>query len=105
MHINYPLSGVTSKASELRLHISGVTMCVTKFLTLSNAPHYDSVKNCVVLELKVGHLSRQSQSKVVSEAERIDVVYKATWSCVQSNISKPCSVPKLLLHETKLIRM
>ena len=31
----------------LRIHISGVTKCVTKFLTLSKSPHCDSVKNFV----------------------------------------------------------
>ena len=32
---------------RLRVHISGVTKCVTKFLTLSKSPHCDSVKNFV----------------------------------------------------------
>ena len=31
----------------VRIHISGVTKCVTKFLTLSKSPHCDSVKNFV----------------------------------------------------------
>ena len=31
----------------VRLHISGVTKCVTKFLTLSKSPHCDSVKKLV----------------------------------------------------------
>ena len=32
---------------RVRIHISGVTKCVTKFLTLSKSPHCDSVKNFV----------------------------------------------------------
>ena len=32
---------------RLRIHISGVTKCVTKFLTLSKTSHCDSVKNFV----------------------------------------------------------
>ena len=31
----------------MRIHISGVTKCVTKFLTLSKSPHCDSVRNFV----------------------------------------------------------
>ena len=32
---------------RLRIHISGVIKCVTKFLTLSKSPHCDSVKKFV----------------------------------------------------------
>ena len=32
---------------RVKIHISGVTKCVTKFLTLSKSPHCDSVKNFV----------------------------------------------------------
>ena len=31
----------------MRIYISGVTKCVTKFLTLSKSPHCDSVKKFV----------------------------------------------------------
>ena len=36
-----------TKRLKLRIHISGVTKCVTKFLTLSKSPHCDSVKKFV----------------------------------------------------------
>ena len=35
----------------IRVHISGVTKCVTKFLTVSKTPHCDSVKNFVTSEI------------------------------------------------------
>ena len=35
------------KVTCIRVHISVVTKCVTKFLTLSKTPHCDSVKNFV----------------------------------------------------------
>ena len=49
-HVQFRLEsycGIDCLYSAVRIHISGVTKCVTKFLTLSKSPHCDSVKNFV----------------------------------------------------------
>ena len=48
-----------SRGYQARIHISGVTKCVTKFLTLSKSPHCDSVKS-------LWHTTKLVQGGIVS---------------------------------------
>ena len=51
---------------RMRIHISGVTKCVTKFLTLSKSPNCDSVKMFVTPEIwTLGNFSGFQMSNII----------------------------------------